>query len=97
VKYPASQKLHLAAINETVRVFLDSFRLAEDIVISSEASVKPLLNEKGELTLHGTLRYQACDDRKCYLPATVPMEWTFPFEPLDRIRVPAEIQRKARP
>ena len=97
VKYPASQKLHLDAINETVPVFLDSFRLAEDIVISSEANVKPLLNEKSELTLHGTLRYQACDDRKCYLPATVPMEWTFHFEPLDRIRVPAEIQRTSKP
>ncbi len=51
--------------------YVDSLRLAEDIVISSEANVKPLLNEKGELILHGTLRYQACDNRVRYIPATV--------------------------
>ncbi len=96
VQYPAARKLHLAAINETVPAYLDSFRLAEDIVISTEPNVKPLLNEKGELMLHGTLRYQACDDRVCYIPATVPLQWTFRFEPLDRVRAPAELQRKAK-
>ena len=57
---------------------------------------KCALNEKRELMLHGTLRYQACDDRVCYIPATVPLQWTFRFEPLDRVRAPAELQRKAK-
>ncbi len=42
VQYPAARMLHRAAINETVRAYIDSLRLAEDIVISSKANVKPL-------------------------------------------------------
>jgi len=49
------------------------------------------------MVLEGSLRYQACDDHECYIPETVPLKWTFSFEPLDRERVPAEIQRKPKP
>jgi len=49
----------------------------------------------GELVLKGSIRYQACDDRVCYPPETVPLEWHFPFEGLVRERAPAELQRKA--
>jgi hypothetical protein len=74
---------------------VDTFRLTEDIVTGYESQIRPLLDAKGELTLRGTLRYQACDDRMCYLPATVPLEWTFGYRALDRARsAPAELQRK---
>lgn len=38
----------------------------------------------------GALRYQACDDPKCYLPATVPIELSWHFITLDRMRAAAE-------
>ena len=58
----------------------------------------PLLSDPdSKVILEGSLRYQACDDHECYIPATVPLKWTFLFEPLDRERVPAELQRKPRP
>jgi hypothetical protein len=28
------------------------------------------------MTIKGSLDYQACDDRMCYLPASVPFQWT---------------------
>jgi len=28
--------------------------------------------------ISGTLSYQACDDRVCYLPQSVPLEWVVP-------------------
>jgi hypothetical protein len=31
---------------------------------------------------------------KCYIPETVPLEWHFHFEALERERVPADLQRK---
>jgi hypothetical protein len=31
---------------------------------------------KGAVTIEGTLRYQACDDRMCYVPKSVPLKWT---------------------
>lgn len=29
-----------------------------------------------QMTIKGTLDYQACDDRLCYLPTSVPFQWT---------------------
>ena len=37
----------------------------------------------GTLTLRGTLDYQACDDRVCYNPVSVPLSWTVTLVPLD--------------
>ena len=30
------------------------------------------------LTIAGVINYQACDDRVCYLPESVPLEWNLP-------------------
>jgi hypothetical protein len=94
VRYPSPEMLRLEVIRETVPVYRGHVRLAQDVVIGTEAQVKPRLNERGEMVLEGSLHYQACDDRKCYMPETVPLKWTFQFQPLDLERVPAEIQHK---
>jgi hypothetical protein len=96
MEYPHPQVLRLDAIKETVPVYLGQVRLLRDIVIGDDPKVKPLLDANNELVVEGTLRYQVCDDRECYLPATLPLRWVLHFEPLDRQRVPAELQRKAR-
>lgn len=93
--YPKPQVLHLDAIKETVPVYLGRIRLVRDIVIGTDAQVKPLLDSAGELQVEGSLRYQVCDDRECYLPATQSLKWVLKFEPLDRQRVPPDLQRKA--
>ena len=95
VKFPASKKLRLEAIKETVPVFDGTFHLTRELVIADEKSVRPLLDSQGNLMIEGSLRYQACDDRQCFLPTTVPVKWTLHFEGLDRTRVPAELQRKS--
>ena len=97
VRYPAPEMLRLEVIKETVPVYRGHIRLGEDVVIGTEAQVKPRLNDHGEMVLEGSLHYQACDDRKCYIPETVPVKWTFKFEPLDLERVPAEIRHKPKP
>ena len=94
-EYPAARKLHLKAIDETVPVYQGRVRITREIIFGQEDAVKPLLTPAGELILKGSLRYQACDDRKCYLPETVPVEWRFHFEGLDRERAPLSLQRKA--
>ncbi len=86
VKWPASKSLHLEVIDETVPVFTNSFRVVRDIVFAPDAKLKTLVNEKGEVTIHGTLKYQACDDKMCFIPASVPLDWTFHYNPLDRQR-----------
>jgi thiol:disulfide interchange protein DsbD len=67
---PPSKMLHLPAIDETLPVYGGRFRLVRDISIANDAKLK------GEFTIEGTFRYQACDDRMCYVPKTVPLKWT---------------------
>ena len=94
VAYPKGQMLMLPAINEIVPVYEQKFRLTQDIVLASESILKPILDGDKTLKIRGTLRYQACDDKICYLPQTAPLEFTFRLEPLDRQRVDDNIQHK---
>lgn len=69
--FPRAEKLYLRAIDETVPAFRNHFRLTRDI------TVKPASDSSGHFTVDGTLRYQACDDRVCYIPQTLHLEWDF--------------------
>jgi hypothetical protein len=94
VQYPAPEKLYLKAIKETALVYRGRIRLTREITLGQEAALKPLVSPSGELVLKGSFRYQACDDKECYVPETVPLEWHFQFQGMERERVPAELQRK---
>ena len=91
--YPPSEMLHLPAIEETVPVYQGSVRLLADIKIGQRKQVEHLLNESGELTVRGRLRYQACDDKICYLPQEIPLEWIFALDEIDRARVPEALRK----
>ena len=93
---PPSKMLHLPAIDETVPVYAGNFRIVRDITIAAEPKVKPLVDAAGKFTVESTLRYQACDDRMCYVPQELAVKWTFELEGHDRERVPAQLQRKTR-
>jgi hypothetical protein len=94
-KYPPSEMLRLEAIGETVPVYRGRIRIVREITFGQEADLKPLVSPPGDLVVKGAFRYQACDDRKCYLPQDVPLEWRFKYQGLDRQRAPAEFQRKS--
>jgi hypothetical protein len=93
-QYPPSEMLRLEAIGETVPVYRGHIRIVREITFGQEAALKPLVTPSGELVVKGSFRYQACDDRKCYVPQDVPLEWRFKYEGLDRRRAPSEFQRK---
>jgi hypothetical protein len=86
VVFPNPKTLFLQAINEKVPVFEGRLRLIREITFGADKELAPLADHDGNLKLSGTLRYQACDDEKCFLPETVPLAWTFHFESLDRVR-----------
>ena len=66
-KYPAGEKFFMAALNETQLVYAKPFRITQGVTVKSATGE--------ELTIKGNVRYQACDDRICYLPVTIPVEW----------------------
>lgn len=93
-EYPRSEMLRLEAIGETVPVYRGHVRIRREITFGQEAVLKPLVSPTGEVIIKGSFRYQACDDRKCYVPEDVPLIWRFKYEGLDRQRAPLEFQHK---
>jgi len=69
-------------------VYKGRFRVVAEITIGADAQVKPVLNSAGDLMIENSFRYQACDERRCYLPQTVPIRWTLHYAELDRQRAP---------
>ncbi len=92
VEYPEARMLHLPAIDETVPVYEGSVRLVRDVMVGQDGELDSLL-QNGTLNISGSLRYQACDDRMCYLPTTVPLVWQVNLEQHDRTRVPEALRR----
>jgi DsbC/DsbD-like thiol-disulfide interchange protein len=66
--YPKSELLNL--LGEKVSVYQKPFRLTQDVVVDKGA--KP----GSTVTVSGTVKYQACDDRVCYAPESAPVTWT---------------------
>ncbi|MBI4463759.1 MAG: redoxin domain-containing protein [Acidobacteria bacterium] len=97
VEYPPSEWLYLPAIQETVPVYHGKFRIAQDITLAGGDVLRPILSGEREVRLSGQFRYQACDDKICYLPQDIPLEWTLQVEPLDTQRVPEAIQHPPPP
>ena len=95
VIYPASKVLYLPAIQEKVSVFEGTFRISQDVKVSSSSEFWGSLGPDGKtFTFAGKLEYQACDSTKCYFPTSVPVKWQLQVFPLDRMRAPLEIRHK---
>jgi len=93
--YPQSKTLYLPAIKEKVPVFEGTFRISQDVKVSSSAGFWGSIGEGGKiLTISGKLEYQACDSTMCYVPTSVPVKWQVHVFPLDRTRAPVNIRHK---
>lgn len=94
VEYPQSHSLHLPAIGEIVPVYEGRFRLTRDVLLGQPDELDHLLDSDGALLLRGKLRVQACDDKICYLPEQLDLEWRFELEAHDRTRVPESLRKR---
>jgi len=93
--YPSAKTLYLPAIKESVPVFEGDFRIRQELKVNSTAEFSGALGADGKnVTVKGSLQYQACDSKICYLPTSVPVEWHLQIVPLDRQRAPEDIRHK---
>ena len=92
--YPASKILYLPAIKEHVPVFEGTFRISQDVKVSSAGLGSSLGKDGTTLAINGSLEYQACDKTTCYAPTSVPVRWQLQVFPLDRTRAPMNIRHK---
>jgi DsbC/DsbD-like thiol-disulfide interchange protein len=67
--YPQPSIYIFKPLKEQVLVYSDPFKLSMNVVVGTIPA------RTARLRITGSLSYQACDDRVCYLPESVPLEW----------------------
>lgn len=85
--YPESELYYFEPLDERVPVFQRPFRILQDVMLDPSRAGQAALSGTTSLTIRATLNYQACDDRICYMPQSLPLTWTIAVKPLDRERV----------
>jgi peroxiredoxin len=90
--YPASEIYFFAPLKERVPVFQKPFKLLRDVVIEGTPQAQAALKGKETITIAGRLEYQACDDKVCFNPSSLPLTWTMSLRPLVRERPPVRQQ-----
>ena len=84
-KFPKAEKYFFEPLNETQLVYSRQFRIVQDVTIAATPAMRERARDAGAtLTISGTLRYQACDDKVCYMPESLPVSWTVPLAPAGR-------------
>ena len=76
VEYPASEIYFFAPLKERVPVFQKPFTLTQSMAVSTAPEHRAALAKVSRMTIKGTLDYQACDDRVCFLPKSIPVSYT---------------------
>jgi hypothetical protein len=76
ISYPPPEKYFYAPLKETVDVYQKVFEIVQELALDGSPRGRAALKGVSTLTVRGTLSYQACDDKICYAPRTVPMTWT---------------------
>jgi hypothetical protein len=79
-KYPPSEKYFFAPLNETVEVYSTQFRLTRELTLLDTPEARKALAGQRSVTVTGRVEYQACDDKVCYSPGKVPVNFAVTLE-----------------
>jgi peroxiredoxin len=82
VQYPSSENYFFKPLNERVPAFQKPFRLVEELILEGTPQAQQALSGKDSISIKGTLEYQACNDRECFNPMSVPLSWNLKLRPL---------------
>ncbi|MBI2835470.1 MAG: thioredoxin family protein [Acidobacteria bacterium] len=72
--YPSPTDLTQIGADQPLAVFEREFAIGLRLIVSPDVRT-------GEMTVPGRLRYQACDDRRCFAPTTAEAQWTLRVVP----------------
>ena len=70
-------------LGERVQVYDRPFRVRQDVTLALTPSLRQRATAKEPLVIAGALEYQACDDKVCYRPETIPVQWTVALTPIE--------------
>jgi len=83
-QYPAPEIYFFAPLDERVPVYQKPFTLLQEVVLEGTAQAQAALKGTDTIVLTGAVDYQACDDRICFNPASIPLSWTIAVRTLLR-------------
>src|SRR5712671_8166004 len=86
-QYPKSEDYFFKPLNEHVQVYQRPFRIVQDVTLDPSPTGTAALKDMTSLTIAGQFEYQACDDKVCFTPQSIPLSWTLRVRALDRERV----------
>ena len=93
-RYPDVTSLRLAWTDEVLTGYEAATRIAIDVSLGTRLEMAAVLEAGRGLTITGTLRVQACDDRMCWAPEAIPLAWHLDLIPPDLERSPESLQHK---
>jgi peroxiredoxin len=106
-EYPKSQLRHFAFEENELPVYEGNVRVNRELVLkpvlsAAEPSLFRLfqnvcLDASSSVKASGVVSFQACDERQCYPPQAIQVEWKFHFVPPDFERVSPELRREFEP
>ena len=82
-QFPTAEDYFFQPLNEHVQVYQHPFRIVQDVMLDPSRDAAAVLNEAKSVTITGTFEYQACDDKVCFTPQSVPLSWTIAVKHLD--------------
>jgi len=85
-QYPKSEDYFFKPLKEHVPVYQHPFRIVQDVTLDPSRDGTAALKDVTSLTITGRFNYQACDDKVCFTPQSVPLSWTIRVKSLDRER-----------
>ena len=86
-QFPPAEDYFFEPLKEHVAVYQRPFRVVQDLELDPAPEPAAALSGRTSMEIAGTLEYQACDDKVCFNPQSVPLTWTIGLKPLDRERV----------
>ena len=63
-------------------VYQEPFALLQELVLEGTQQAQAAWRGKDTLDLTGSLDYQACDERVCFNPVSVPLSWMLTLRPI---------------
>jgi hypothetical protein len=78
-----SAKAFVDPLGEQVQVYDRPFRITENVTLTLTPSLRQRATAREPVVLAGAFEYQACDDKVCYRPETIPIHWTIALAPLE--------------
>ena len=85
-RFPEPEDYHFKPLDEHVKVFQKPFRIVQELMVDASQASQADLQRRENLVVRGRLDYQACDDKVCFTPASVPVTWSLKLKALDRER-----------